>query len=263
MDTHPAHNKRQRTETTHPAAAVVEQQQQQQQQQQQTTVAAKEAVFPDHDVSCCWIQQGTLPSKLKQLLTMTEMRRLLPAEREKVRMFGRLIDMPRYSQNYGRSYQYSGVVHHAKSVPEVLKPVLTWINQDLVAPEATGEEDGSSKLYDALLVNWYCDKTQYIGEHADDEKELVLGAPIISVSLGQERVLRIRPPKPRAEHVIEGSRKRKQPSHRPMRDIPLKDGTYLVMGGRFQEHFTHQVPKGSVAAGVMGLRVNLTARQYK
>lgn len=231
----------------------------------------REAVFRDHDVTCCWIQQGVLPEKLKQQLTMAEMRRLLPAEREKVRMFGRLVDMPRYSQNYGHSYTYSGVVHHAKPMPEVLQPVLTWINQELtptILQDSKEEGPRKTTLYDALLVNWYCDRTQYISEHADDEKDLVPGAPIISISLGEERVFRIRTPKDKSQpKVADGSRKRKmsEQQRRPMCDIVMKDGTWLIMGGNFQQHFTHQVPKGSVAAGapVLGLRVNLTARQYK
>lgn len=43
-----------------------------------------------------------------------------------------------------------------------------------------------------VLLNWYQDGTHHMGAHSDAERELIPLAPIISVSLGQERIFRVR-----------------------------------------------------------------------
>lgn len=238
----------------------------------------KEKVFPGHDISCCWLQQGVLPESVA-IPTMEEWIQLMPAVKEKVRMYGKLTDMPRFSQNYGHSYTYSGVLHEAKPMPPCLEPLLEWVNNlplQHAASVAGGRQEEEKKEapatrggFKGLLVNWYLDGKSYISEHADNEDELVPGSPVVSLSHGQERVFRIRPPKPKknkkeptASSSGTASKKRKAADRRPMRDIVMRNRTWLVMGGNFQKHFTHQVPKGSEAS-VMGMRVNVTARKYQ
>jgi len=52
-----------------------------------------------------------------------------------------------------------------------------------------------SHRYNGALVNWYEGGEEGMGAHADDEADLVKGAPIYSISLGTGRVFRVHPGK--------------------------------------------------------------------
>ena len=45
-----------------------------------------------------------------------------------------------------------------------------------------------------MLINWYdAARGHYIGAHRDSTTNMVLDAPIVTVSLGESRVLELRP----------------------------------------------------------------------
>jgi alkylated DNA repair dioxygenase AlkB len=185
----------------------------------------------------CWIDQGRVPAALVPAPgeAFDALWRLHPDERGSVRMFDRLIATPRWHQSYIRSYRFSGVDHVGLPLPPVLEPLLAW------ARDATGT------AFNQVLVNWYADGAHYIGPHSDDERDIVRGSPIMSISFGQTRGFRVR---------------RKDDSSVAL-DLDMPDGSYLIMGGQAQRHFTHEVPKVSGERGAaMGRRINVTMRSF-
>jgi alkylated DNA repair dioxygenase AlkB len=95
--------------------------------------------------------------------------------------------------------------------------------------------------YNAVLCNLYRDGSDSVGLHADAEPEM--GPVIASVSLGAERIFRLR-------RNDGGSLFSKRVMH----------GSLLVMAGDTQKNFKHEVPKES---GVMQPRINLTFRRIE
>uniref|UniRef100_A0A8C3Y9N4 DNA oxidative demethylase ALKBH2 n=1 Tax=Catharus ustulatus TaxID=91951 RepID=A0A8C3Y9N4_CATUS len=90
-------------------------------------------------------------------------------------VFGTWHKIPRKKVTYGDpglSYTYSGVTFH----PKPWIPVLTRIRERVTS------ETGHT--FNFVLINRYKDGLDHIGEHRDDEKELVPRSPIASVSFG-------------------------------------------------------------------------------
>ena len=156
---------------------------------------------------------------------------------ESIRMFGREIASPRRVCWYGDAgvgYRYSG--NHHGALPWL--PQLAQLRQRLLAQ--TGER------FNFVLLNLYRDQNDSMGWHADDESELGAEPIIASISLGAERVMRVRP-----RATLAGARRRSQPIHLP-------HGSLLLMRGRSQADFQHAVPK---CRDTCGPRVNLTFRR--
>lgn len=94
--------------------------------------------------------------------------------------------------------------------------------------------------FNAVLCNLYRDGNDSVGLHSDDEPEM--GPIIASLSLGAERHFRLR-------HRRTGS---------IVFSEPLPDGSLLIMAGKTQESFRHDVPK---EPAVTRPRINLTFRR--
>ena len=95
--------------------------------------------------------------------------------------------------------------------------------------------------FNAVLLNLYRNGKDSNGWHADNEKELGENPVIASISLGQERFFHLK--------------------HRTLKEerlkINLKHGSLLIMGGKMQHHWLHQIPKTSKP---INKRINLTFR---
>jgi alkylated DNA repair dioxygenase AlkB len=181
-----------------------------------------------------WIEQGLIPSH-PPLSVLWE---LHPVEFGAVRIMGREIPTPRWQQSYDRAYWYSGMLHEAPPLPPAFQPFKNWVNT-LFDRQWT---------FNQTLINWYENGHHYIGPHSDDTRQLVNASPIVSISLGQPRLFRIRK-KNNKENVL---------------DLEMPNGTYVVMGGKMQESFTHEVPKVQGKKGeALGHRVNITFRCFK
>ncbi len=181
-----------------------------------------------------WITIDTIPKDLTY--NFDDLWNLHPEEYGKIKFMGETISTPRYQQQYGKSYWFSGMKHEALPVPEILKPFLEWVNT-----LNYGDFDGS-------LLNWYKNGAHYIGKHSDDESNLVKGSAIIAISLGESRKFRIRCKK--TDKIIQ--------------DINLFDRSYIVMGGQMQKNYTHEIVKINGKKGEnTGKRISLTFRQFK
>ena len=94
-----------------------------------------------------------------------------------------------------------------------------------------------------LLLNWYDgQKGHYIGAHRDDTRDLCPGSPIVSISLGQERIFRMRPWKQQG-----------------FKDIIMKNGDAILIPWNTNQKWTHEVPKFKK---YNDKRISITLRAY-
>ena len=181
-----------------------------------------------------WIH--TLPFKCEEFVPFNELWQIHPEEYNDIMMMGKLIKTPRWQQTYGRSYNFSGVNHVALDIPDIILPYLHFVNN-----LGYGE-------FNQILINWYENGLHYIGSHSDDTTQLKKNSPIISISIGAERIFRFR----------------SKITKKTVLDISLSDGIIVVMGGECQKDFKHEIPKitGEKALKIKP-RINFTFRQFK
>lgn len=159
--------------------------------------------------------------------------RELPWRQDSIRIAGKTMAVPRLQNWFGEPgahYSYSGIA---------LAP-LPW-TASLLEIKARVESlcDGH---FNCVLANHYRDGRDSVSWHSDDEPELGEQPMIASVSLGASRRFELR------------HRQKSAPSLR----LTLDHGSLLVMLGRTQEFWAHQVPKEK---DVHEPRINLTFRR--
>ncbi|MEJ7823146.1 MAG: alpha-ketoglutarate-dependent dioxygenase AlkB [Chitinophagaceae bacterium] len=153
-------------------------------------------------------------------------------QQDKIMMYGKELPLPRLSAWYGENqkpYTYSGIT---------LQP-LPW-TEELILIKSKIEEVAKVK-FSSVLLNRYRDGQDYVGWHADDEKELGKNPVIGSVNFGATRKFQLR----------------RKDDHKQKFEVDLQHGTYLVMQQATQHFWQHQVPK---TAKKIGERLNLTFR---
>lgn len=94
--------------------------------------------------------------------------------------------------------------------------------------------------FNSVQLNRYDGPRHSLGMHADNEPDLVRGAPIASVTFGASREFRIMRRDDESKNWV----------------LNLADGCFLLMGGDMQTHYLHGVPPG----GEKSVRINLTFR---
>jgi alkylated DNA repair dioxygenase AlkB len=176
---------------------------------------------------------GCLPSECRWGPTEFEnVWKLHPESFEQIRMFGKLVAAPRWSEAYGQDYRYAGTLHRASPVPDMLAPLLAWSKMQV------------DERFNGVLVNWYDGSLGHkIGPHRDDEKELVTGAPIITMSFGETRTFRLR----------------RWRGCRNIHDIEVVDNSVLVLPYATNMGFTHEVPTFKRHPGQ---RISVTIRAF-
>lgn len=156
----------------------------------------------------------------------------IPWEHDEAVMFGKRIVTARkvaWFADGGVSYSYSGTTKRAHAWSEDL------LRLKKVAETLAGE------AYNSCLLNLYHGGDEGMGWHSDDEKEIVPGSSIASLSLGAERKF---------------SFKHKQSKETV--SVVLEDGSLLDMRGETQRCWVHQLPK---TKKLNEPRVNLTFRR--
>ena len=144
------------------------------------------------------------------------MARGLPWRHEQVVMFGRSIKAPRrtlWFGSVGAAYRYSGIARVAQG----------WGPTE---PIRRRVEDLLDVRFNFVLGTHYESGLAHVGWHADDEHDLVAGAPIAVVSLGVPRDFQYKPR-----------------SGGKATTIRLGHGSLLVMPGDFQSTHRHRVPR--------------------
>jgi alkylated DNA repair dioxygenase AlkB len=95
-----------------------------------------------------------------------------------------------------------------------------------------------------MLALWYDGSLgHYIGKHRDSTIDLIKGAPIVTISLGESRTFRMRP------HKGIG-----------FQDFVVDNGSVCVIPYATNEKWTHEVPP---SRRLQGKRISLTMRAFK
>lgn len=156
----------------------------------------------------------------------------IPWQQDKIKVFGKVHDQPRLTALFGNNqkpYSYSGITMH----PHLFTPELSQIKNAI--------EKVADTKFTTCLLNYYRDGKDSNGWHSDDEKELGTNPIIASVSLGAERFFHLR----------------KKADKTQKHKILLESGSLLLMKGKTQHCWQHQIPKTSKP---IGSRINLTFR---
>lgn len=113
--------------------------------------------------------------------------------------------------------------------------------------------------YDSVHGNYYPDEGAGVIAHADDEPQLVPGAPIFSYTFlkdddntrAREFVIKAKPKRDHIDKTTGGIK------------VRLESGDLLVMAGDMQADFFHELPKLSgQPEGVYAPRLNFTVRRF-
>lgn len=148
--------------------------------------------------------------------------------------------VPRDEAYYGdpeTNYTYSR--REYRPLPWIPDLLSLKIRVEKATPKVAYSNSSLPELgYNAALCNLYRDGNDSVGLHADAEPEM--GPVIASVSLGAERLFRLKAPGGRVAFAER-----------------LPHGSLLIMAGRTQQKFRHEVPKET---GVTQPRINLTFR---
>jgi alkylated DNA repair dioxygenase AlkB len=154
----------------------------------------------------------------------------IPWRAETAQLFGRELAVPRLTAWFGdAAYSYSGILHRSAPFPEIVERLRK------------RAEVLSGASFNAVLLNLYRTGRDSVGWHSDHEAGLGECPTIASLSLGGTRRFQLR--------------------HRQTREtitLELRTGDWLVMAGRTQRFWVHQVPK---TASPIDPRVNLTFRR--
>lgn len=158
----------------------------------------------------------------------------IPWRAENITLFGKTMPQPRLIAWYGDSnvdYGYSG--QRLEALPWT--PLLQTIKARV--------ESMSEEQFNSVLLNLYRNERDSMGLHADDEPELGVNPTIASLSLGEERVFRMK--------------HKRQKELKPLR-LNLANGSLLLMRGATQANWKHEVPKSRHPCGP---RISLTFRR--
>ena len=174
-----------------------------------------------------------LPNNLKLSKThYEELWDMHPKNFGQIKIFNKLINTPRWFQNYGHNYNFSNMNHSSLDIPSILQPFINFVNKS----EPTIN-------YNGILVNWYENGSHYIGKHSDDEKDLIPNSPIYCFSFGSER------------NFILESKSNKDTKYK----YTLLNNSLIVMGGECQKYYKHSIPKSKTNNS----RISITIRAFK
>lgn len=199
----------------------------------------KMASLPEFECRDCGNNCAVWLGRVPQPLLMTDsqfesMWNLHPQAHAEIRMHGRKVPIPRWQQAYGVDYHFSGEVNRALPIPKLLAPLLAWCRETI------------DDRLNGLLRNWYDGHLgHYIGRHRDSVTNMAVGAPIVTISFGEERTFRLRPWK--AEKTA------------PAIDFQVTAGSVIVMPYETNRVFTHEVP---ASKKLLGRRISVTARAF-
>ena len=157
----------------------------------------------------------------------------IPWQQDNIKRFGQSIPLPRLTAWYGdagKSYTYSGITMN----PLIwTRPLLTIKNKI---------EKITQHQFNSVLLNQYRHGKDSVAWHSDDEPELGKEPIIASVSFGETRQFMLK-------HKFKAEIK-------PI-TLNLTSGSLLLMKGKTQECWLHQVPK---TRNEVEPRINLTFR---
>ncbi len=156
----------------------------------------------------------------------------IPWKNDEVIVFGKRYVTSRKTAWYGNSglsYTYAGIEHQP----------LEWTKQLLYLRSIV--ESATNSKFNSCLLNLYHNGTEGMGWHRDNEKEIVKNSTIASLSLGAERIFKLK-------HIATNQ----------IKEVTLQNGSLLTMEGAIQQNWLHCLPKSSK---IKQPRINLTFRR--
>lgn len=118
-------------------------------------------------------------------------------------------------------------------IPDLFAPWLRWA-RTAIEPRLNG-----------LVVNWYDGQLgHYIGRHRDSTTKMLVGAPIVMLSFGEQRTLRLRPWKGAGNFA----------------DFRVADGAVVVLPYETNLAWTHEISKSKKC---LGRRISITLRAFE
>ena len=187
--------------------------------------------LPDADI----IYFPNFLSKTEADALFQELMNNTPWQHDYITVYGKKHLQPRLTALYGnegKPYSYSNIVMQPLNWTLPLQKIKVLV------------ENITENKFTTVLLNHYRDGNDSNGWHADDEKELGINPIIASLSIGAERVFKLK-------HNINSEQKK---------NIVLEHGSLLLMKGTTQHFWKHQVPKTTKP---IGSRINLTFRFIK
>lgn len=164
-----------------------------------------------------------------------ELKTTIPWQQDNIKLFGKAHAQPRLTAlfgNDGKAYSYSNITMQPHPWNKLLQKIKLKI------------EEATEVSFSTVLLNLYRNGKDSNGWHADNEKELGQNPIIASVSFGADRHFHLK-------HKSEKNLKQK---------ILLENGSLLIMKGKTQHHWLHQIPK---TRKPITPRINLTFRIIK
>jgi alkylated DNA repair dioxygenase AlkB len=166
-----------------------------------------------------------------------------PWVQETTTMYGKTTVAKRKSAAYadhpGLRYNYGGANHEVRG----------WTAALLELRDMADAAAGVAAPSNYAVLNYYKDGQDMIGMHSDKERDLVRGAPILSVSLGAAR-----------DFVLKPNATFHQHDARTLVSVELASGSLLSMEGTLQSHYKHGLP---VRKRCKQPRINITFRRVK
>ncbi|WP_047244731.1 alpha-ketoglutarate-dependent dioxygenase AlkB family protein [Maribacter thermophilus] len=193
----------------------------------------KDLELPDSEIFYCpeFLNKKVADDFFKHLRANT------PWQQDDIKVFGKVYAQPRLTALYANNnkpYSYSNITMR----PHLFTPELTELKKKIE------QEQYCPYKFTTCLLNLYRNGKDSNGWHADNEKELGKNPVIASLSLGADRLFHLK--------------------HNTVPDLKhtwvLQHGSLLVMKGKTQHFWKHQVPKTSKPVGE---RINLTFRIIK
>jgi alkylated DNA repair dioxygenase AlkB len=179
-----------------------------------------------------YILKEILPLEITEALIFDEIWDIHPTNYHEIMMHGKLVKTPRWQQAYERDYNYTGRVNKALSLPTSLVPLLDWVKTTIDCN------------INGVLINWYDGSLgHYIGKHRDSTINLFPNSPIVTISLGTERVFRLRPYNSASKKYI---------------DIKVENGSCIIMPYETNKNYTHEIVKQKT----VGNRISITFRAF-
>lgn len=154
-----------------------------------------------------------------------------PENPHEIKIYGKLIKTPRLQKAYGKDYKFSGTTSISDPMPpQIFDNLIEFLNNKY------------NSKFNMLLINWYRNGEDYIGYHADDERQIIPNSSILTVSLGVTR-----------DFIL----KNKETKEKIIYD--LESNSVLAMHGTCQKTHKHSVPK---RIRVKDYRISITLRQF-
>jgi len=159
-----------------------------------------------------------------------------------------------FASDFSIGYKYSKNMIPSQPLNEMQKNLLNLVNMKFA--------ENMSTKYNGILINYYENQDNSIGAHSDDETSLGPNG-VISIVFGETRIFRIRnltfPNQVYVNGTLQYFYENKQKASPIIYDLNVQSGMVIWMGGAFQRHFQHEIPKSS---STLGPRISFTFRAH-